>query len=219
MAEILEPADQPETNAQQPEKQEEEAEPYTVKMFLSDMADLAESVFLSVFLVMVLFTYLFTVSSVEGDSMVPTLEDGDRLVVWRTEENLSTGDVLIIDSETAGLLDDGVTVTEHNGLDKRIVKRLIAQGGQEVNIDFQQGIVYVDGTALDEPYINAPTTFDHRAFTYPFTVPEGYIFVLGDNRHISKDSRHPDVGLIPTDEIVGKVILRVLPVKKFGTID
>lgn len=192
---------------------------YTIRSFLYDAADLAESVCTAIFAVMLIFTHLICTADVEGDSMVPTLEDADRLLVSRIGRHYDTGDILILDSESAYLFDPDGKLTACPGVGKDIVKRLIAQSGQEVNIDFDEGIVYVDGKALDEPYTNTLTKRDNRAFTYPLTVPEGYIFVLGDNRHISKDSRHPEVGLIPEDKIVGRVLLRLSPLSKFGTID
>ena len=192
---------------------------YTFRSFLCDAADLAESVATAIFAVMLIFTYLVCTADVEGDSMVPTLENADRLLVSRIGRHYDTGDILILDSESAYLFDPDGRLTACPGVGKDIVKRLIAQSGQEVNIDFDEGIVYVDGKALDEPYTNTLTKRDNRAFTYPLTVPEGYIFVLGDNRHISKDSRHPEVGLIPEDKIVGRVLLRLSPLSKFGRID
>lgn len=202
-----------------PEKNGTEEEPYTFKQFVTDAADLAESVITSIFVVMLVFTFLFCTANVDGDSMLPTLEDGDRLIVSRMDKTHETGDILIIDSINAYLFDDAGKLYAAPGLNKNIVKRLIAQSGQEVDIDFEAGIVYVDGKALDEPYTSTLTTRDNRAFTYPFIVPEGYVFVLGDNRYVSKDSRHPEVGLIPEEDIVGRVLLRISPFSKFGTVE
>ena len=214
-----------ETDGQQPDNgtktgAEEDEAPYTAKQFLCDVLDLVESVIMSVFVVIMTFTFVFCIATVEGDSMLPTLTDGDRLVVTRIGRSFRTGDILIIDSETAALFDAEGELFETKGLGKRIVKRLIASGGQTVDIDFSPdaGIVYVDGKALDETYTAALTTRDNGAFSYPITVPEGYVFVLGDNRHVSKDSRHPGVGLIPENEVIGKVVLRILPLTKFGAV-
>lgn len=190
-----------------------------LRSFLCDTVDLAESVITAIFTVMLIFTYLVCTANVEGDSMVPTLDDGDRLLVSRLTQHYETGDILILNTESAYLFDADGKLTASPGLGKTIVKRLTAQSGQTVDIDFDAGIVYVDGTALDEPYINTLTKRDNRAFSYPLTVPDGYIFVLGDNRHISKDSRHPEIGLIPEENIIGKVLLRITPLAKFGTID
>lgn len=205
----------------QPEPAQENARQEKQKnegSFFNDLMDLLESVIVSIFVVMLVFTFLFCTADVEGTSMVPTLEDHDRLLVNRIDKDYERGDILIIDSDKARLLDESGNVYERDGLKKRIVKRLIAKGGQQVDIDFTQGIVYVDGEALTEPYINNLTTRDNFAFTYPVTVPEGYIFVLGDNRSVSRDSRDEMVGLIPEENIVGKVILRISPFSSFGKV-
>lgn len=202
------------TEEQEPEKQEEA---YTAKQLLEDALDLVESVLTSVFVVMMVFTFIFCVATVEGDSMVPTLTSGDRLMVNRFFKNYSNGDILILNSRTAYIMDkESGDFFTRDGLGKRIVKRLIAQAGQEVNIDFDAGVVYIDGEALDEPYTNTLTKRDSGAFSYPFTVPEGYVFVLGDNRNVSRDSRHPDVGMVPVDDVVGSVVIRLTPLSKFG---
>lgn len=211
-----EKADSPQQTV--PEQEKNEEEPYTAKQFLADAADLAESVITSIFVVMLVFTFLFCTANVDGDSMLPTLEDGDRLIVSRLDKNHETGDILILDSISAYLFDSAGELYAVDGLGKNIVKRLIAKGGQEINIDFEAGVVYVDGKALDEPYTSTLTTRDNRAFTYPFVVPEGYVFVLGDNRYVSKDSRHPEVGLVPEEDIIGHVLLRISPFSKFGTV-
>ena len=106
------------------------------------------------------------------------------------------------------------------GFEKRIVKRLIAQPGQTVDIDFDAGIVYVDGKALDEPYTNTPTNKQvDSALPLPLTVPEGYVFVLGDNRNASSDSRSCLVGLVEKKDILGKVLWRIMPLSKIGKIE
>ncbi|MCQ2408418.1 MAG: signal peptidase I [Oscillospiraceae bacterium] len=200
-------------------QQASDKESYSLKELGGDILDVLETVFVAFFFVTLVFTFLFCIANVEGDSMVPTLQDSDRLVVSRLSKNYDDGDILIIYGGTSYMFDASGTLRPNPGLNKRIVKRLIAQGGQEVNIDFSAGVVYVDGTALDEPYISGPTRRDYQSFQYPFTVPEGYVFVLGDNRSISKDSRHPDVGLVAVDDIVGKVIIRILPLSKAGRVN
>ena len=203
---------------EKPETSSEEKQDARSGSFFGDLMDLIESVIVSVFTVMLIFTFLVCTADVEGTSMVPTLENNDRLLVNRIDKHYSTGDILIIDSDKARMLDESGGVYEAAGLEKRIVKRLIAQGGQQVDINFEEGVVYVDGEALIEPYISAPTKRDNGAFVYPFTVPEGYVFVLGDNRPVSKDSRSPEIGLVPEDNIVGRVILRISPLGSFGKI-
>lgn len=201
------------------EQTPEENEPSGMREVVSELLELVETILVSVFVVMLLFTYVVCIAVVEGDSMVPTLMDGDRLVFQRMSRDYSTGDILIIDSETAYTFDEAGELKENQGLGKRIVKRLIAKGGQEVDIDFSKGEVSVDGKVLDEPYTDALTTRDEGAFeSYPITVPQGYVFVLGDNRSVSKDSRHPQVALIPEKEIMGQVIFRISPLSDFGAV-
>ncbi len=226
--EILEAAALPNPIASPQAECEPEPEPNTAKKssrfksalgsLFCDILDLAESVLAAIFTVLLVFTYLLCTANVEGDSMLPTMADGERLLVLRPNKQYENGDILILDTESAYLFDKDNTLTAAPGLGKTIVKRLIAQSGQEVDIDFDEGIVYVDGVALDEPYTNTLTKRDNRAFTYPLTIPDGYIFVLGDNRHLSKDSRHPEIGLISEDAIIGKVLIRISPFSKFGAI-
>ena len=215
-----EEAERIEENGSEPEHEEQpaEKEPEQTSLF-ADVMDILESIIISVFLVLTAYTYLFCVASVEGTSMVPTLQDKDRLFVTRIFNTYETGDILIIQSDHAYVFDEDGKIKENPGLDKRIVKRLIAVGGQEVNIDFDAGEVFVDGKKLDEPYINAPTKRNEGAFRYPITVPDGYVFVLGDNRGISRDSRDPNVALIPMSDVVGEVRFRIAPLSGFGAVE
>ena len=120
------------------------------------------------------------------------------------------GQIVVIDDQESGLFEDAAQqrVVKTTGAGMVLVKRLIAKGGQEIDIDFENGTVKVDGVTLDEPYIADPTTRDEFAFRYPFTVPEGYVFVMGDNRLHSMDSRSPQVALIPESEILGTALFR-----------
>ncbi len=199
------------------QKPEEE---YTVKQFVSDALDIIECVASAVFFVFILFTFVICVARVDGTSMLPTLEHEDRLAVSRLSNTYENGDILIINNWEGHPMDAEGNIQTTIGYGKRIVKRLIAQEGQTVDIDFAAGIVYVDGVALDEPYIKEPTysTLDN-AVQYPLTVPEGYVYVLGDNRNGSMDSRSTLVGLIDRKDILGKVLFRILPIDKFGKID
>ncbi|MBQ8922890.1 MAG: signal peptidase I [Oscillospiraceae bacterium] len=203
--------------------QDKAAQDAETKKFLGDLLDLVESVIASIFVVMLFFTFLFCIANVEGASMQPTLQGGDRLLVSRLTKTYENGDILIVNNEAGYTLDAEGNIVKGEGLvgkdgSKNIVKRLIAQAGQEVNINIEEGAVYVDGVKLDEPYTSSPTKMGSLVFHYPLTIPEGYVFVLGDNRIVSTDSRFAQVGLVPVEDIVGKVVLRISPFSKFGKV-
>lgn len=150
-------------------------------------------------IVMLLFVLVFRIIVVSGASMKMTLLDGDYLLLLSNTfyHHPKRGDIVVISKET---FDGG----------KPIVKRVIATEGQTVNIDFESGTVYVDGEALKEDYINALTTVDGGT-PFPLTVADGCLFVMGDNRGVSKDSRYPDVGQIDRREVLGKAIFLMYP--------
>ena len=179
----------------EPQQEKNLNEPQSRKAVLSYLHDL---VYL-VAGVMLLFSLCFRVVVVSGPSMNNTLVDGDWLlllsnVFYRTPQN---GDVIVATKDT---FDDGAP----------IIKRVIAQEGETVDIDFLEGIVYVDGVALNEPYALTPTTLE-EGMEFPLTVDDGCIFVLGDNRNNSKDSRSLEIGLIDQREVLGKAIFLFLP--------
>ena len=159
--------------------------------------------------IVVVFTLVFRIVVVSGTSMNDTLYDGDYLllisdVFYREPKR---GDIIVASKAT---FDDG----------EPVVKRVIATEGQWVNIDFEAGIVYVGDTrdtmvALDEPYTKSLTT-RNEGVEFPLQVSPGCVFVLGDNRGNSKDSRDPEIGLIDEREILGKVIFLFLPGTNHG---
>ena len=101
-----------------------------------------------------------------------------------------------------------------------LIKRCIAVAGQTVDIDFDAGVVYVDGVALQEDYVNTPTNAHSGSLIdFPCTVPEGHIFVMGDNRNNSLDSRYAEIGMIDLNDVFGEVIFRLLPLDRFGAVD
>lgn len=187
------------------------------KKLLRDIIDIAESTAITMFIIILLFTYVLHPVNVVGTSMVPTLQNEDKVFMTTVIPDISYGDIIIIDNDKAYLLDENNEVVSRDSfqLDECIIKRVIAEGGQTVDIDFATGTVTVDGNILDEPYINAPTLTDEGAFNFPITVPEGYYFVMGDNRNASSDSRHPYVGFIKKSQIYGKAIIRYAPLKDF----
>lgn len=191
----------------------------TQTITLDDILDMIESAIAVILIIVMFYTYIIRVAVVDGKSMSPTLETDDKLIVRSIGYTPEDGDVVVINNQNTHLISESGKVVEGEGLEKRIIKRVIATGGQTIDIDFESGTVTVDGRQLDETYISEPTTRDEYAFTYPLTVPEGYIFVMGDNRNVSMDSRHPEIGLVPEDDVIGKAVFRFYPFGKFGGID
>ena len=181
-----------------------------IKNFFFEAMDLLEVGLLTFFVFMLIFAYVFKPVSVSGSSMVPTLRDDDSLIMFTLTKHPTPGRIVVIDDQKSAIFADE-TQTDlkiKNGYGSILVKRVIAVGGQELNIDFETGAVAVDGKQLEEPYIADLTKRNDGAFQYPFTIPEGYIFVMGDNRLHSTDSRSSAVALIPEDEVIGTVVMR-----------
>ena len=151
------------------------------------------------------FTLVVRIVRVEKQSMRETLQNGDILLTVNRHlaGELKAGDIVVIKKE---YFEDG----------KPIVKRIIATEGQTVDIDFDAGVVYVDGQALEEDYIREPTYLD-EGLEFPITVPEGCLFLLGDNRNNSMDSRYPDLGPVDGRCVIGKAVVLVFPGKTAET--
>ncbi len=152
----------------------------------------------AVLAVVLLFTFAVRMMGVDGHSMVPTLQDQDRL--------------LVVNSALCGSFEQGDIVILRKGtfMMDPIVKRIIAAEGQTVDIDYATGSVFVDGALLDEPYINELTFLD-EGMTFPLQVPEGSVFVMGDNRNNSSDSRNPQLGTVDVRYIIGKAKFLLFP--------
>ena len=150
----------------------------------------------AVIILILLFSLVLRPAAVIGNSMLPNFSGGDRVACVHSFSGYERGDVIIISHATRK--------------DESIIKRVIAVGGDTVDIDFYKGTVSVNGQVLDEPYVNTPTNLSYD-MTFPVTVPEGKLFVLGDNRNDSLDSRSTDIGFINENKVLGKVVFRFYP--------
>ena len=163
-----------------------------------DLYEWVQALVCSVLLVVLIFTFVIRLIGVDGHSMVPTLQNGDRLLVVNSliYNDYRQGDIVVLRKETF--------------LEEPIVKRVIAVGGQAVDIDFASGSVFVDGILLEEDYINE-LTFLEEGTEFPLTVPEGSVFVMGDNRNNSSDSRDSRLGTVDTRFVIGKAVFLAFP--------
>ena len=170
-----------------------------------DLSEWVQSLVGSVLVVVAIFTFVIRMMGVDGHSMLNTLQHGDRLLVVNSMlyHDYKYGDIVILRKN--GVFDDDP-----------IVKRVIAVEGQTVDIDFAEGIVYVDGEALEEDYIREPT-YTAEGTEFPLTVPEGSIFVMGDNRNGSSDSRDYRLGTVDTRYVIGKAAFLIFPGPDYET--
>ena len=176
---------------------EEEKEPETLEGMIYCWA---QALITAVVSVVLLFTFAVRLIGVSGPSMQDTLYTGDRLLVLNAAYcDFKAGDVVVINDYNAQLSDT-------------LVKRIVAVEGQTVDIDFMSGQVYVDGRPLDEPYIKEPT-YTSEGVQFPLTLGEGEVFVMGDNRNQSTDSRDPKLGPVDERYLQGKALFLLLPGK------
>lgn len=153
----------------------------------------------------VIFLFFIRVIDVRGTSMNPTLNNQDKMLVSDLFYKPKAGDIVVFKKD-------------QYDPDKALVKRVIATEGQEINIDFDKGIVYVDGQAIEEDYISELTT-TKLDFIGPQTVPDGCVFVMGDNRNMSTDSRKSEIGMVDNRLIIGKVYCVIFPLTSFGMVE
>lgn len=170
----------------------------------SNVYDWIQCLMSALIVCVVLFIFVVRVIDVKGTSMYPTLNNQDKMLVSDIFYKPKAGDVVVFKKD-------------QYDPSKALVKRVIATEGQEINIDFDRGIVYVDGEAIEEDYINELTT-TKLDFIGPQTVPEGCVFVMGDNRNMSTDSRKTEIGMVDTRLIIGKVYFVVFPLDSFGLV-
>lgn len=179
-----------------------------------EIYDWIDAVVVAVIAVVVLFTLVFRVVGVQGSSMLQTLHPDDKVIISNLFYEPKAGDIVVISRNYTN---------DENQLRNRdsepIIKRVIATEGQTVDIDFEAGTVSVDGVLLDEPYVwdeygrGTELRYD---ITFPQTVPEGHIFVMGDHRNNSLDSRSSEIGMVDERYVLGRAIFRILPFGAFG---
>lgn len=193
----------------QPETPEEPSSETEKRPAGAELFEWLQMVMICVLGAVIAFNLVVRLSVVDGQSMDPTLEHGELMLVWSLGYSPKQGDIVILNKTTADFLEE-----------QAIVKRVIALEGQTVDIDYSEGVVYVDGEALEEDYIleemYLPTN-GHMQQTH-FEVPEDEIFVLGDNRNNSTDSRDERLGTIHEDYVLGKAMAAIWPLDKIGLI-
>lgn len=165
--------------------------------------DLCSSLATAIVIIFVVFTFICRPTSVVGTSMLPTLQNGDWLITMPKTEYVY-GDIVV--------------VTQPNVHNEPLIKRVIATEGQKIDINFTSGQVMINNETIDEPYI-ADLTKTASDVTFPLVVPEGKVFVMGDNRNHSSDSRSSGVGFIDTRYILGKAQFRIMPFGDFDIYD
>lgn len=170
-----------------------------------ELYDWVQCLLAALIICVVVFAFFIRVIDVRGTSMNPTLSNGDKMLVSGLLYKPKAGDVVVFKKD------------EYDP-DKALVKRVIATEGQEINIDFDQGIVYVDGEAIEEDYI-MELTHNKLDFIGPKTVPDGCVFVMGDNRNASTDSRKSEIGMVDQRLILGKAYMVMYPLNAIRGIE
>lgn len=187
---------------QEPEQNEEEKGSFRLDLFFWMQALIGALVFL-----ILMFTLVGRVIGVVGGSMLTTLHEGDLLLLQSVGYTPRQGDVVVL--------------RKSSFLPEPVVKRVIALGGQHVQVDYSTHQVYVDGVALDEPYINGLMVdpLDALETVLDVVVPEGSIYVMGDNRNHSSDSRDERLGTVDERFVLGRALWIITPFSHFGAID
>ena len=163
-----------------------------------------ETLVLPVIVITFLILFVCRVIVVQGDSMNNTLLSGEKVITTNFFYKAEKGDIVVTD----GRIHDG----------KPLIKRVIATGGDTIKIDYSTGDVYVNGDCLEENYIKEKIDTDEHRNDIEMTIPEGYLFLMGDNRNNSLDSRSSEIGIVNEKEILGKAIFRITPISRIGFI-
>ena len=169
-----------------------------------DLYEWIQSLMTALVICMAIFIFVIRAIDVSGSSMFPTLHDGDKMLVSDLFYKPKQGDVVVFK-------------TDNYDPDRALVKRVIATEGQEISIDFDRGVVYIDGLPVEEDYI-AELTKTKLDFIGPQTVPEGCMFVMGDNRNASTDSRKKEIGMVDERMLLGRAYYVLFPLSDMGWI-
>ena len=180
---------------------EEDEEVFTLSGLIFDWSN---AFMIALIIIVMLLTFGFRQVTVNGDSMNDTLQSGDKLILYSFMYKPQNGDIVVI--------------SHGKDYSDPIIKRVIAVEGQSLKINYDTGEVTLDGVVLKEDYIKGLTKRVHPSLEIPDVIPEGYVFVMGDNRENSLDSRSTQIGLIPVENIIGKAELRILPASSFGSV-
>lgn len=179
--------------------------------FVENLLDWLESFVFAIFIVILVFTFVLRTVVVKGESMSPNFHDSDRLIISHFNLTPEKGDILVMNCY---------------GLKETIIKRCIGTQGDKIRIDYKENRVEVNDEVISNDYLGEPM-IDKPSFNqdfalgngvYEYTVPDGKIFVMGDNRNGSSDSRCSYVGFIDVDDVLGKVVFRMYPFDKIGVI-
>ena len=195
-----------------PVAENQKCEEDNAPQYVKDIFEWLEVLVTAMISVVIIFSFLFRIATIDGESMENTLLEGQKVIITNLFYEPKVGDIVVVSRNTF----NDVHNIEQNSMP--IIKRVIATEGQTVDIDFTTGIVYVDGKALDEPYTKTPTNVKHD-IEFPVIVDEGCIFVLGDNRNESLDSRSSrigDYGMVDTRYVLGHAIYRIFPFDAVG---
>lgn len=165
------------------------------------MFDLTRTIIFVFAFMSVIFTFIIRDANVVGNSMLDTLHSDDKILMTNFMYKPKCGDIVAINAE--------------NQIEKRIIKRVIATEGQTLVVDYSKNAVYVDGIQIDESYVSSITREPSNPLQIPYVIPEGYIFVMGDNRIISLDSRDKSIGLVSVNDVIGKAQFIVYPFDRF----
>lgn len=186
-------------------KNEEKVELTPAEKLGKELYDWMQCLITAMVVCVIVFIFLVRVIDVRGTSMNPTLNNGDKMLVSNLFYTPKAGDVVVFKKN------------EYDP-DRALVKRVIATEGQEINIDFDLGIVYVDGEPIEEDYI-MELTHTKIDFIGPKTVPDGCVFVMGDNRNASTDSRKTEIGMVDSRLILGKAYMVIYPLQAMRAIE